>query len=96
MPAHEEASSRRTRDAPAMSEPKRLYRDPQQGVVGGVCAGVAEYAGMDPVLVRVLFVIAMIFTVVFPLLLVYLAMWALVPPKPLLPPAGVPPPMQQS
>ena len=79
-----------------MSEPRRLYRDPQRGVVGGVCAGLGDYFGVDPVLVRVLFIIALVFTVVLPLLLVYLAMWALVPPRPLLPPAGVSPPLQQS
>ena len=79
-----------------MSEPKRLYRDFERGVVGGVCAGVGEYLGVDPVLVRVLFVIALVFTAVIPLVLVYLAMWALVPPRPALPAAGVPPPVQQS
>ena len=27
---------------------KKLYRDPQNGMIAGVCAGVAEYFGGDP------------------------------------------------
>ena len=27
---------------------KKLYRDPQNGMIAGVCAGVAEYFGWDP------------------------------------------------
>jgi phage shock protein C len=80
-----------------MSEPKKLYRDFQGGWVGGVCAGMAEYFAVDATLVRVLFVLGLILTGIFPLTLVYLVMWAMVPPKPVAPPAaGVPPPVQQS
>lgn len=32
----------------------RLYRDPYNSVIGGVCAGIAEYFNIDLVLVRVL------------------------------------------
>ena len=32
---------------------KKLYRDPQNGMIAGVCAGVAEYFGWDPTWVRV-------------------------------------------
>ena len=31
---------------------KKLYRDPQNGMIAGVCAGVAEYFGWDPTWVR--------------------------------------------
>ena len=79
-----------------MSEPKRLTRDPARGVVGGVCAGLAEYVGMDVAVVRVLYVVLLIFTAGIPLVLLYLAMWALVPPKPALPPTAGPAPLQQS
>lgn len=37
---------------------KRLERDPANKMVGGVCAGLATYLGVDPVLVRVFFVAA--------------------------------------
>ena len=37
---------------------KRLYRDPDSRVIGGVCSGLAYYLNVDVVLVRVLFCIA--------------------------------------
>jgi len=35
---------------------KRLYRDPKNGVIAGVCSGFASYFGVDVVLVRLIFV----------------------------------------
>ena len=31
---------------------KKLYRDPMNGMVAGVCASIAEYFGWDPTWVR--------------------------------------------
>jgi phage shock protein C len=60
--------------------PVRFYRDPAAGKIGGVCAGLAEYFGFDLTLTRVLTVVGMFF---FPtLLLIYLALWFLLPTKP--------------
>jgi phage shock protein C len=60
--------------------PVRFYRDQDAGKIGGVCAGLAEYFGFDLTLTRVLTVIGMFF---FPtLLLIYLALWFLLPTKP--------------
>jgi phage shock protein C len=60
--------------------PVRFYRDPAGGRIGGVCAGLAEYFGFDLTLTRVLTIISMFF---FPtLLLVYFALWFLLPTKP--------------
>jgi phage shock protein PspC (stress-responsive transcriptional regulator) len=36
---------------------KRLYRDENNKVLGGVCAGLANYFGIDPVVVRIIFVV---------------------------------------
>ncbi len=38
-------------------EPKKLRRSTADRVLGGVCAGIADYYGLDPVLVRVAFVL---------------------------------------
>ncbi len=38
-------------------EPKKLRRSTSDRVLGGVCAGIADYYGLDPVLVRVAFVL---------------------------------------
>jgi phage shock protein C len=59
--------------------PKRLYRS-RDKVIAGVCGGLAERYGWDPVLVRVVFVI-MLFTVGF-ILPVYVVMWAITPTAP--------------
>jgi phage shock protein PspC (stress-responsive transcriptional regulator) len=39
--------------APVMR--RRLYRNPKQKVVGGVCSGIAAYANIDPIIPRVVF-----------------------------------------
>lgn len=38
---------------------KKLYRSPNQRVLGGVCGGIAEYFDIDPVIVRILFVVSL-------------------------------------
>jgi phage shock protein C len=38
------------------TEYKRLYRSRDDRMIAGVCGGVAEYFGIDPTLVRLLFV----------------------------------------
>lgn len=41
-----------------MSEPvKRLYRSRQHRIIAGVCGGVADYFSLDPVIVRILWII---------------------------------------
>ncbi|MDD2293368.1 MAG: PspC domain-containing protein [Bacteroidales bacterium] len=39
---------------------KRFYRDPDNNIIGGVCSGLAAYFNIDIVLVRILFVIALL------------------------------------
>jgi phage shock protein PspC (stress-responsive transcriptional regulator) len=38
------------------SQRKRLFRDPDQRILGGVCAGLGHYFGLDPVMIRLLLV----------------------------------------
>lgn len=64
-----------------MSEPKRLHRDVEQGKVGGVAAGFADYLGVDVTLLRVVLVVMLIVTF-GATLVVYVAAWLLIPPKP--------------
>jgi len=35
----------------------RLYRDPDNRIIGGVASGIAAYFGIDPVIVRLLFIV---------------------------------------
>jgi phage shock protein PspC (stress-responsive transcriptional regulator) len=63
---------------PAYPGPRRLTRSRADAQLGGVCAGLAEYFNLDPTLVRVLTVVAIVFT--FPVgLLAYLVAWAIMP-----------------
>lgn len=66
---------------PSQTQPKRLYRDVQNGMVGGVAAGLAEYFNVDVTLMRVIAALAIIFTAGTGLI-AYLVMWFLIPPKP--------------
>ncbi len=41
------------------SSKKRLTRDTNNKIIGGVCSGIANYFEVDPVLVRVIFAVAL-------------------------------------
>ena len=59
---------------------KKFYRSPDDKVIAGVCGGLAEYFSMDPVLVRIGFVIFVLFG---PGLFAYLILALLVPERPI-------------
>src|SRR5829696_953531 len=52
------AMSSASASSPAPAPRRTLRRDPANGYLGGVCAGVAREAGIDPLVVRVAFVAA--------------------------------------
>ena len=63
-----------------MTSPKKLYRSGNDRILGGVCGGIGEYFNVDPVLIRVLWV-------VFSLamgsgVLAYLIAWIIIPKNP--------------
>ncbi len=60
-----------------MRHNKRLYRDPENRVLGGVCGGLGWYFNADPVLFRIIFII--VFLVFGTGLLVYLILWLITP-----------------
>ncbi|HEY3370408.1 MAG TPA: PspC domain-containing protein [Prolixibacteraceae bacterium] len=57
---------------------KRLYRDTENRKLGGVCAGMGTYFNIDPVLIRILFVL-LVFIGVGISIIVYLILWIVVP-----------------
>jgi phage shock protein PspC (stress-responsive transcriptional regulator) len=63
-------------EMPRYSGSRRIYRDPDDRVFGGVCSGLAWYFGLDRVMVRLLFVLFMIFGIG---LLVYIILWIVTP-----------------
>ncbi|HET7320278.1 MAG TPA: PspC domain-containing protein [Candidatus Saccharimonadales bacterium] len=58
---------------------KRLFRDTDSAIVAGVASGVANYFGLDATLVRLVFVLLVIFSAGFGIIL-YLLLWLIVPP----------------
>jgi len=56
---------------------RRLYRDPENSIIGGVCGGLAAYFNVDPVIFRLLFVI--FFFAGGASVLVYAILWIVLP-----------------
>lgn len=62
-------------DEPPMR--KQLFRDPDNRFLGGVCSGLGNYFGLDPILFRLLFILA---TILYGTsLLVYIILWIAIP-----------------
>src|SRR5258706_369539 len=52
---------------------KRLYRDANNKIIGGVCSGIAAYFNIEPIIVRLVFVFSGVG------FFAYLLLWAFVP-----------------
>ncbi len=57
---------------------KRLVRNTDNKMMGGVCAGVADYFGLDPTLVRVLTVVGAVLGL-GSVVVAYVVAWAVMP-----------------
>ena len=66
----------------ALMNYKRLYRSNRDVMLGGVAAGLAEYFNLDPTIVRLLFVLLALVSVGFPMALVYIILWIVIPQAP--------------
>lgn len=72
-----ETADTRPQGAPPPPPPRRLERSRDERVLAGVCGGLAGHLGVDPVLVRIVVVAAMVFGGFGAV--AYLAAWLLVP-----------------
>ncbi len=71
------SSEQQNQGATSATGHKRLFRDENNKVIGGVCGGLANYFGTDPVIIRVIFaVVALAFGTG---LLAYIILWVAVP-----------------
>lgn len=59
---------------------KRLYRSRTNTMIGGVCAGLADYFNLDPTIMRLIFVLLALLGGHG--VLVYLILWLVVPLQP--------------
>jgi phage shock protein PspC (stress-responsive transcriptional regulator) len=64
----------------AAEEPRRLYRAENDKILGGVCAGLANYLRLDPAIVRIIFALITLggFGLGF---ILYIILWVVLPPK---------------
>ena len=63
------------------TETKRLYRSETNKVFAGICGGLAEYFNVDPVAVRLIWLLAIIFSGIAPGLLAYILAIFVVPKR---------------
>lgn len=58
---------------------KKLYRNINNKMLCGVCSGIADYFGIDPTIVRVIYAILSLFTASFPGLILYVVLALIIP-----------------
>lgn len=60
------------------SSARQLYRDTDGKIIAGVCSGIAAYFGLDPFIIRIIFLILFFFGngIAIP---IYLAFWSIIP-----------------
>ncbi|HNW69968.1 MAG TPA: PspC domain-containing protein [Bacteroidales bacterium] len=56
---------------------KRLYRDDEHKVLGGVCSGLGHYFNVDPVWFRIFFIVALF--IFGSSVLIYILLWIIIP-----------------
>lgn len=56
-----------------------LRRSRRDRMIAGVIGGIADYFDLDPTLARIVYVLVSIFSAAFPGILVYIALWIVMP-----------------
>ena len=62
-------------------EQKRLYRSKTNKVFAGICGGLGDYMDVDPVMLRLIWTLIVIFTGIFPGVIAYFIAIFIVPEK---------------
>lgn len=62
-----------------MNTHKRLYRSREQSIFAGICGGLGEYFEIDPSLIRLIWLLVVVFTGIVPGLLVYIIAIYIIP-----------------
>ncbi len=75
--------ARQPRAQAAQGAPKRLMRSSVDSKIAGVCGGLAEYMDADSTVVRLIWVLVVIFTGLVPGVVAYAIAWILMPQAPL-------------
>lgn len=57
---------------------KKFFRS-RNGMIAGVCGGIAESFGLDPTIVRLAYAIVTLLSVAFPGIIIYILCWIIIP-----------------
>lgn len=57
---------------------RKLYRDQELRILGGVCSGLSAYTGINLLAIRIIFMVLFLFSAGF-MTLVYLVLWLIIP-----------------
>lgn len=68
----------------AERQPRRLYRS-RKGMIFGVCQGLSDYLNLKVLWVRIIAVTILIFTGIWPIVIIYLVAALLMKPEPIMP-----------
>jgi len=102
---HEESNFEKEFEQNTAPIKKGLFRDGDNSILGGVCSGFARYFNIDPLLIRISYVLVFLFSgIIYPgktrllLILLYAVLWIIMPKaktfKQKVAMRGTPPPVQ--
>jgi phage shock protein PspC (stress-responsive transcriptional regulator) len=74
----EESGQSKSQNAQSSYRNKRLYRDCENAILGGVCSGLSYYFGIDAVIFRLIFIGLGIFSLGF-WGFIYVVLWSIIP-----------------
>ncbi len=56
---------------------KKIYRDKDNSTIAGVCSGIALYANLDPLIIKIIFIV--LFILGMSGMLIYIILWIVIP-----------------
>lgn len=64
------------------TQPRKLYRSKKDRVLAGICGGLAEYLQADATIIRLIWALVVLFTGIFPGLIIYIIAIFIIPEQP--------------
>lgn len=71
-----------------MNTEKKLYRSRNARMVAGVCGGLGKFFGIDPTIIRIIYIVLSLFTTAFPGIILYVILMLVIPEEPLVDNSG--------
>lgn len=71
-----------------MNTEKKLYRSRDAKMIAGVCGGLGKFFGIDPTIIRIIYIVLALFTTAFPGIILYIILMFVIPEEPLVDNSG--------